>query len=117
MNQTSSLYHVSLGLPANFRAPVGQHVLHYTRHALHAAQNDRYGVPVLPDRIDSRTARVIEVEVTGQRVTKILYRIRHCDRFDLCLAVIPGAKFLVKTVWLQDNTDQHKTLDASRYVH
>jgi hypothetical protein len=115
MTKTTSLYHVSIGLPATFRAPVGTHALHYTKHAFAAAQNDRYGVPTLPDRLDPRQARIIEVEMDGYRPVKVLYRLPHCDRFDLCMAVVPGAKFVVKTIWLQDKKDNHKTLDESRY--
>lgn len=111
------LYHYQLGLP-KVQLPQGVALLEYTGHAKRAANDDRYGVITLPVALDTSAAKVIEVEVDGNAVTKVLYRVSYDHKHDLCLAVIPrryGA-WLVKTVWLNRKDDTHRTLDEKRYT-
>lgn len=112
-----SLYHKDIGFPKGFNAQVGTRMLIYTKHAKNAALNDRYGVINLPKYVDTKNAQIIEAEVAGKIVTKLVYRVSYSKDLDLSIAVIPvDDKFLVKTVWLNKRTDIHKTLNRSVYA-
>lgn len=113
------LYHATIGIPAHVRLPRGQFILCYSKHAEQAARTDRYGsIDQLPAYLDTRTAQVIECEVSGDRVSKILYRIRYSAELDLCLAIIPTARgaWTVKTVWANETGDRHTTLNRAAYA-
>jgi len=107
------LYHFEIGFPKGLNTKLGVLDLFYTRHALNAARDDRYGKINLPRRINTDKAKAIEVEVTGYRVTKIVYRIHYNDKFDLVIVV--GEECRVYTVWLNAKDDKHKTLDHRKY--
>lgn len=111
------LYHADIRLPDGFVAPTQRVALEWSRHAEQARQTDRYGdIPAF------RTATlgnldVIEVGVESNRVSKILFRGRIDADRDLCMVLIPRTgSWLVKTVWINLNSDGHGTLDRSRYV-
>ena len=113
----TKLYHSELGIPPDAKTQHGSFLLTYSQHALQEAQNDRYGngnIINLPKYLDTSQAQVIEVEMTGNKTTKVLYRIPYDEDHDLVMAVIPDRGF-VKTVWLNENKDLHKTLDHSKY--
>lgn len=107
------LYHTEIGLP-NVSLPEGLIRLEYSRHAMEAATNDRYGEIYLSSLLDTKEAKVIEISVENGIIEKILYRTRYNDSHDLCLVVIPGVN-RVKTVWLNKRSDKHSTLDRSKY--
>jgi hypothetical protein len=111
------LYHYKVFLPATLRLPFGTFPLRYTRHAEQAARTDRYGVAPLPSRLNTRFAKVVEVETDDRgTVQKIVYRIPVSFELDLCLAVIPeNGTFRVKTVWQNESRDSHATLNVNRY--
>ena len=113
------LYHVNVFLPADLKdsLPRGIFKLCYTDHAKRAAASDRYGQTPLPDKINTFYAKVIEVETdTVGRVNKVVYRVPVSFTMDLCLAVIPQRNsFVVKTVWQNESSDAHKTLNVYRY--
>lgn len=110
------LYHFQVGIPKELKTRFGVLQLRYTQHALSAANSDRYGAMQLPHTLDTESAKVIEVEadIFGN-VVKVLYRVPHCANFNLILAVIPAEGF-VKTVWLNQKNDCHKTLDRAKYT-
>lgn len=108
------LYHFEIGFPRNLNVRFGTLRLRYSHHARQAALNDRYGDIDLPEALNTNTAKVIEVEVIGDRVEKVLYRVSYNDDFDLLVAVMPRDSF-VKTVWLNRRNDGHKTLNAAKY--
>lgn len=110
-----TLYHAEICLPKGFVAPT--HVIRpvYSQHAIRAARSDRYGLMELPATISLRCAQVIEVGVLSGRVSKILFRLQYDDTLDMCIVVIPG-RWFVKTVWFNERTDSHATLDRSRYA-
>lgn len=114
MNETR-LYHFELGIPKAAQLRFGKMPLNYSGHAQRASQNDRYGTIELPKYLDTNTAQVIEVEMRGRETLKIVYRVKYNEILDLVLVVIPDRGF-VKTVWLNQRNDLHKTLDASRYT-
>lgn len=111
------LYHKELGLPAlAFRATARRP--HYTPHALTACLNDRYGQILPPASITLKAEQVVEVEVRGGKVEKIVVRLPYNDRFDLVAALcnFSADSVTVKTVWLNERNDTHATLNRSLYV-
>lgn len=90
-------------------------MLKYSRHAIMAAQGDRYGKINLPKVIDSRNATLIEIEIKDSKVTKAVFRTPHDDKHDLSLAIVPEIA-LVKTVWLNRRDDEHSTLRKEKYA-
>lgn len=107
------LYHFEIGFPKGLNTKFGVLELNYTRHALNAANNDRYGRVNLPRKINTDNAKTIEVEVTDNYVTKIVYRIHYNDRYDLCVVV--GVECRVYTVWMNERNDGHRTLNRTKY--
>lgn len=110
------LYHSDIRLPDGFRTPVSTVAVKYSRHAERAAQNDRYGKIDLPTSLDLSTGKVIEVGVEGGKVVKVLFRFPYTRRCDLCIVLCPGRPAFCKTVWLNERTDKHVSLDRSKYV-
>jgi hypothetical protein len=108
------LYHCELGFPKNIPNNFGTILLDYSRHALEASQNDRYGTIRLPRTLDTEKAKLIEIEVIKGQLTKAVYRCEHCNKFDIVIVVIPNAR-KVKTVWLNRKIDKHKTLNRNKY--
>lgn len=112
------LYHSEIRLPDGFIAPKGRVALDWTRHAEHARNSDRYGdIPAFRTAtLDNLT--VIEVGVENNRVVKIVYRGCFTENYDVVMVLIPRGRqpWTVKTVWLNDKADLHKTLDRSKYV-
>jgi len=107
------LYHAEIGFP-KVNLWSGCLSLSYSIHALQAANSDRYGHMALPSTLDIAAAQIIEIEVESSKVVKTLYRISYSDRLDICLAVL--ANGFVKTVWFNEKTDKHFTLDVSKYA-
>lgn len=96
--------------------------LSWTNHAKRELFNDKYGdIPfsVIPTSIDGRLWELIEVEqqqLTGS-FTKIVIRQPIDATRSLVLVIIPDGIFgIVKTCWVNMNTDKHKTLDRSKYA-
>jgi hypothetical protein len=113
-----TLYHSEIFLPSWFTAPTRRVRIDYGHHAKREALVDRYGEIALPAFINLRRFRVIEVGVIDGRVSKILFRGKLDNERDLCIVLIPrGDKpWYCKTVWVNVNSDQHKTLNRSRYA-
>jgi len=108
-----SLYHFEIGFPKGLITKFGVIEVTYKRHALNAAETDRYGRIDLPRTINTDTAKAIEVEVINRQVVKIVYRTKYNDDFDLILVLSRDAS--VRTVWLNSVNDKHKTLDRNKY--
>ena len=92
-------------------------LLDYSNHGMiEAAQDDRYGnILNLPRSLDTSKAQVIEVETSGNKTTKVLYRIPYDDLHDFTYGCNARKTSSVKTVWLNRNDDLHRTLDTSKY--
>jgi hypothetical protein len=111
------LYHFEKGITANIRTRFGYVLLSYSKHAERAANDDRYAPIETPLFLDTNapSTQVIEVETdSNNKATKIVYRIPYSLEFDLCLAV-SIRDWRVKTVWLNESEDCHRTVDLSRY--
>lgn len=112
-----ALYHFQIGFPKGVLTACRAGIVRpkYLRHALAASQDDRYGKINLPETFNTNKAKVIEVEMKGPRyVCKVVYRVRHCDEYDLIVVMNPDCT--VRTVWLNSRKDKHSTLDYSRYA-
>lgn len=115
-----NLYHADIVLPKGFVSPTARVALKWTHHADQARSNDRYGdIPRFKSATLGRL-RVVEVGMEGGKVVKILFRGRLDDTRDVCMVLIPAAAaqpWTVKTVWVNEANDAHKSLDKSKYVN
>ncbi len=116
------LYHSSIGIPENVQLPCGRLVLRYSRHALRAAEKDRYGNlrTGLPGDLLAHRAKLIEVETDDEsgQLTKAVYRVNIARGIDLSLAVSPRHdRWFVRTVWGNLTSDNHATLNTRRYAN
>jgi len=110
------LYHRNVFVPSRVQEqlPTGEFELQFSRHCQEEA-NDRYGVINLPKKLNTRYALPFEFEVNEKGdLTKIVYKMHYNERYYLILVVVPHEWF-VKTCWLNCKTDNHRTLDKSRY--
>jgi hypothetical protein len=85
--------------------------LRYSPHSLEKAQVK--GIEDLPDFINLRQVDIVEMEVANGKPFKVLARQPYDGRYDL-VHVILLSGMIVKTVWLNDRTDNHKTLRNKR---
>lgn len=114
------LFHVQKWLPPEVDRYAGKsYALKFTAHAIEAAKNDRYGQIDL-NKIKSVTIeknRVIEVEtddLTGQ-IRKFVLRIPYDEKKDVVVVfVVPEG--VVKTLWFNLKSDQHRTVNLRRYA-
>lgn len=114
------LYHVEVFWPGIIKRqlPTNTAMLVATEHAKNAARNDRYGIIPLPKMVNFGGVQFIEAEIDEKRtLTKIVIRIPHSADKDIVMALMPiKGGWLIKTVWYNLNSDNHKTLNKSRYV-
>lgn len=116
-NSRSQLYHADVHMPSHMKRPVFRGKLMYGEHAVEESKVDRYGAVVLPEFFfGGNEARCIEVEYDAVRrqVVKQVWRQPLDDHRDLVLVI--GASGRVRTVWVNLRSDQHRTLDTSKYV-
>ena len=111
------LYHKDIGFP-NIKLPEGTYELKkYSQHALRAAKDDRYGIAKeLPKSIDIAQVDLVEIQVENNSVVKAVVRADYNAELDLVIVFMPQAyDNFVKTVWLNEKSDQHKTLQRWKY--
>ena len=117
-NRAVSLYHKDIGFPENLELPRGFTPvmdLRYSQHAIDASRDDQYGAMRLPRRIDVRKGEMIEIEVTGRLITKMVVRFSYNEELDIVMVVNPSDGF-VRTVWFNKKTDKHATLNRAKYA-
>lgn len=102
--------------------PRGSVALAYTTHAERAARGDQYGdfTPWLPASLSITPDMVVEVELMdGYKCpSKVVVRVPlEGTDIDLVLVLRPGRHGLwhVVTVWANERSDAHRTLDRSKY--
>jgi hypothetical protein len=112
------LYHKEVGFPSAARALVGRkYVLALTSHAQEACKTDRYGIIYPPRAVEIKTHNIVELEFSKGEVVKILVRAPYNARHDVLIAFVPdGDGGRVKTLWLNQKSDCHLTLDRSKYL-
>lgn len=114
------LYHIDTGIPFNINLPAELN-LYFSNHALHAAENDRYGKIKLSSIISTKGAKVVEVETNDQnQPIKMVVRLPYDHKRDVVYVInlvrpINGS-LVVRTVWFNEKTDTHKTLNRSNYA-
>lgn len=118
----TKLYHKEVFWPKNNLDLIhGQIIpLTFSKHAQDSCLNDRYGQIHPPKEICFDKDSVFEIEITDKLITKIVIRVAH-DYTDLIIVMIPeftkiSKQFFVKTLWRNQKTDNHATLNAGRYA-
>lgn len=110
------LYHKDVYMPFPIQTADQSVKLHYTKHALDAAETDRYDIIELPLTVNLSHGTIIEIEIGNhETIEKFVIRFPYSETLDLCMVIIPD-RLCVKTVWLNERFDEHCTLDPSRYV-
>lgn len=112
------LFHSEIRLPDGFVAPTARVRLLWTKHADRARRDDRYGMIPRFETATLGNLRVIEVGMENGRIAKILFRGQMNADLDVCMVLMPTTRtsWTVKTVWINERNDSHKTLDRSKYV-
>jgi hypothetical protein len=108
------LYHKDVGFPPKmkFKAVEG---LIPSSHALRERDSDRYGKFDIPTSFDPLKDEVIEIETANGALNKIVARRPIDEKRDVVFVFLPLSK-LVKTCWVNERNDLHKTLDKSAYA-
>lgn len=112
----SYLFHIEQFMPAAYSQPIFEGKLKYSRHALKEAEGDKFGSITLPAFFKAADAKLIEVEFDEKEgtVVKQLWRQNLDDTRDILLAI--GKDGFVRTVWVNLQSDVHRTLNKSKYV-
>lgn len=113
-----TLWHADIRLPDGAVLPRTVVNLEWSRHADGERTKDRYHseIPAFP-ALPLHLCRIIEVETEGRAITKWVVRIPWRGDLDLVFVLIPRkGSWFVKTVWINERNDSHKTLDRSRYA-
>ncbi len=113
------LYHCEVGFPVSLKLPRGAFFLRYSKHAEQAGREEGIYSSSLPAYIDTRQAKPIEVETDSQgNAVKVVYRMGFPQKqgMDIVLVVLLKG-YLVKTLWLNSQSDSHVTLRRSLYTH
>lgn len=122
MNTT---YNAALGIPAELLSEIRGLKLDliWSRHAKQEAINDKYGVLSsydYPRVFTGHGWQIVEVEVANAagRAVKFVVRRPVDETRSLVLVILRDGPFtgLVKTCWTNLNTDNHATLDASKFA-
>jgi hypothetical protein len=70
---------------------------------------------IVPKTIEIKTGQVVEAELNGTCITKLVVRQSINTAQDLVLVLIPkDSIWLAVTAWINDVTDTHKTLKKDR---
>src|ERR1044071_9736440 len=113
------LYHKEIGLPADApKAFIGTWRPKYTRHAQLEAIKDRNGI-IRPLRtLTVSLSEIIEVEIFQGQPIKAVVRVPYDKTNDIVLAICRPSDGVatVKTQWLNNRNDTHKTLRREAYV-
>lgn len=111
------LFHPEVYWPEWVTVPTHRVFLNWSRHADSARKNDRFGQIPAIQSVTLGRFKVVEIEVQNRRVIKWVFRGQLSGELDIVLVLIPQpGRWLVKTVWLNEKTDTHRTLDKKRYA-
>lgn len=118
MWRMNGLFHAEVWMPESLIAQACKAVrLFFTRHAQHACRTDRYGYIIPPTQIAPQRAQVVEVEAANGKVNKVVARLPYNQQFDIVVVYMPEQETgIVKTLWLNEKSDRHSTLNRSKYV-
>jgi hypothetical protein len=111
-------YHKLLGLPAGAAALwAGKLNLRWGHHAQKEADIDRYGKVEQFDSGEFEASDIVEVTMEAGQPVQGVARYPYSDNLDLVMVLgKPEADVaFVKTVWFNQASDNHKSLDRSKY--
>jgi predicted FMN-binding regulatory protein PaiB len=109
----TKLYHKDVYLPQAALGAVNPGLrLRYGRHAIYAFADEGLKASELPATL--LDFQLVEAELDAHGVTKTVVRIPWNSTNDLVLVVQPDG--FVRTVWFNEKTDTHRTLNTSRYA-
>ena len=113
------LYNVATGIPKYVKGsvPTGIKEIKYSRHAENRFY-DKNGHIQPPQFLNFAECALVEVTMIGNVVDKVVLRKGYNETHDLVAVVIPTSHkkvWFAKTVWLNHKTDNHSTLDKSRF--
>jgi ABC-type sugar transport system ATPase subunit len=85
----------------------------FTKHASERAVEKAIFAPT---SIEIQAGEVVEAELSGSRITKLVVRRTMTQDKDLVLVLVPkdSGTWMVVTCWLNDKTDTHRTLKKGR---
>jgi hypothetical protein len=85
----------------------------FTKHASERAIEKQV---LAPRSIEIQAGEVVEAELEGSRITKLVVRRAMNQDKDLVLVLVPKDKetWMVVTCWLNSKDDTHKTLKKGR---
>lgn len=109
---TMKRYNVQTGFPFQVELP-SVIPLTVTAHARRASQSDRYGQIVITQTLNTANAQLVEFETDDHgHITKIVLRKSYSPSLDAVYVVVKGG--VLVTVWLNEKTDNHVTLQRNR---
>jgi hypothetical protein len=113
------LYNAAIRLPEGAAAIWAQALrLNYSNHAKQAAGDDRYGRVPLFEEIAFEPSDIVEVLVEAGQPVKAVARFPLEDGRDVVYVLSRpdcGITF-VRTLWVNLGSDNHATLDRSKFV-
>lgn len=119
------LYHTDVFMPSSIAASAARLSylnLSWTKHAVRELTSDKYRDAKIPtDFFDGafhgEDWQLIEVEVLGGKPTKFVLRRPVDTLHSIVLVIRPSfaSEAHVITCWINLNTDNHKTLDRTKY--
>lgn len=111
-------YHKSIGFPTTLKKPIGTYKVGYSKHAIERMQ-ERCINPMreMPGFVRVTKNNIIEMETTDNiKAQTVVVRMQHNKKKNLILVLEPSAAIaMVITFWINDKTDDHKTIDKSKY--
>lgn len=96
---------------------LGRVSLQYSRHALDRAREKDFYLPRAAGVVIGAGA-VVEIERENNKTVKLVTRIGYNTDWDLVMVLVPREPglFWVKSVWLNQVTDNHASLNQERLV-
>jgi hypothetical protein len=104
-------YHYTLGFPKESPRPKGHTKLKYSLHAIEQA--NRKNIQSLPVFL-TWSFQLIELTLDHGVLIKSVVRVPHTETEDLVLVV--SANGTVITLWHNSRSDNHRTLNTSKYA-
>ena len=117
----SKTYNAAIGIPEQILKGIRgwrPFPLSYSRHALHAALDDKNGTinpSDFPREFTHDWGLIVEVTEGDESIEKIVVRRAIDEARDLVLVILPLTG-VVKTLWINFTSDNHKTLDKTKYA-
>ena len=88
-----------------------------TSHARDAAAGDRYGKMTIPASITFCGRDVVEAEIDGGKVKKLVVRVHYDETRDgVYVLGIDNGRVFYKTAWFNLSSDVHATLKRHLYA-